>query len=510
MKHLLARDAFESVKLMPTSSPLWQRLCELVDDMAIEQKPRLIDEIASLHLLRNDSNWLRYGALAYLTRDPDCFSQQAACADSETPPDAIMNLLGLVWYHALARAPESQAFVQLLRDSNAPGLQRLVAKRLPALMKARPRIGMGLRVAIYTPQIMNNRHGGTTFTINMMSVAALIGMECRTFTAQEVNIPVANAHCGAPELLTQSVAETDSLVLHASVNVQMVLPNVGFSLRLRFEQMLEAVHAYKPDLIIFVGFISPLVYRLYESYPVVGLSLHALPPVAPVDVWLSADPHGDATLWPDITAPQNFHYPFRFWPKGQAVPMDRAQLGIPVSNVILITTGHRLNTEMPQAWLDRMLAFTNAHPDVHWLLVGLPQGHMVAGLPEHPRIHSVEPQTELDSWLATCDIYINPPRVGGGSTVAMAMEQGLAVLTLADGDGGDKVGDWAVASQDDYFVQLSIWVGNPTARKQVGEALKKQFHARLDVSSTPAQEGLVQACHAAIKSFNLRTEAVNA
>ena len=479
-------------------------------EMEIEQKSRLINDVASLRLLRSDANWLRYGALAYLTRDPGWFTQQAAFADLETPPDAIINFLGLVWYHALARTPESQAFVQLLRDINAPRLQRLVAKRLPALSATSHIAGAGLRVAIYTPQVINNRHGGTTFALNTMSMAALIGMECRAFSAQEVNIPDANTYSGATELLQQIAVETESLVLNAPGSVQMVLPSVELSLRLRFEQMLAAINAYSPDLIIFVGFMSPLVYRLYESYPVVGLSLHALPPIAPVDVWLSADHQGDATLWPDIPTPQSAHYSFRFWPKGQAVPMDRAQLQIPVSAVILITTGYRLDTEMPQSWLDLMLGFMNAHQEVHWLLVGMPEGRLVTGHSEHPRIHSIAPQLMLESWLAACDIYINPPRVGGGGTVAMAMEQGLAVLTLADGDGGDKVGAWAVASVDEYFDQLSTWVGNQTARQQVGAALKTQFHARLDVSSMHAQEGLMQACQTAIESFNLRTGGVNA
>jgi hypothetical protein len=295
------------------------------------------------------------------------------------------------------------------------------------------------------------------------------------------------------------------LVLNVENSVQMKLANGKFSLRFRFEQMLAAIQAYQPDLVIFVGFMSPLVYRLYEDYPVLGLSLHALPPIAPVDVWLSADPHGNAALWQDLPVPQLVHYPYRFWPKGPPVPVDRALLQIPKSAVVLITAGYRLDTEMPLPWRSRMLAFMETHQNVHWLLLGVAKETALEGLPVHARIHSLAPQLGLPAWFAACDVYVNPPRVGGGGTVAMAMEQGLAVLTMAGADGGDKVGAWAVATEEAYFEQLSTWVCNAAARQQAGAALKAQFHARLDVSSTPAQDGLMQACHAAIASFNQRT-----
>src|SRR6185369_12684658 len=293
MSYLLACDAFESVKLLPTSPALWQRLCKLADALGPDDKSRLIDEVASPQLPGGDADWLRYSALAYLTRNPAWLAQQAALADANTPPDAIMTLLGLVWYHALAQAPGRGAFVQLLRDIDAPRLQRLVAQGLPRLEGGPRATGANFRVAIYTPQVINGNHGGTAFTLSVMSLAASLGLECQAFAAQEATIALANSHCGGLEFIANVPVEKESLVLNVPGNVQMVLPDGEFSLRFRLAQMLRAIHAYEPDLVVFVGFTSPLVYRLYAYYPVVGLSLHALPPNAPVDVWLSADAGAD-------------------------------------------------------------------------------------------------------------------------------------------------------------------------------------------------------------------------
>lgn len=511
LRHQLACDTLESVKLAPTSPVLWQRLSALVNALEVAEQSALINQIVTLSCETSQAQWLRCSALAYLTRDPDWLIRQAALADDATAPDAVMTLLCLAWHHALARTSGRSAFVQLLRDIDAPRLQRLLAARLPGPDSPRPATpGRRLRVAIYTPQVANSRHGGTTFTLNAMSVLARQDVELRTFTAQEATIPDTGSYHGGAESVIQSPVELESLTLNAPGTVQIILPNGEFSLRLRLEQMARAIHAYAPDLVIFVGLMSPLAFRLYAHYPVVGLSVHALPPAVPVDVWLSAQPQGDLLRWPDLPTPHAAHFPFRFWPAGKVTPVDRLSVGLPATAVVLVTVGFRLDTEIAPPWSEQMLAFVAAHAEVHWLLVGVPAGTAPAALPPHPRIQMVPAQLRLETWLAACDIYVNPPRMGGGGAVAMAMEQGLPVASFAGSDGGDKAGTWAVASDEHYFKQLDAWVTDPVTRRQAGDAMQQQFMTELDLSSEQAAAGLMHACHLAIESFNQRMEARNA
>ncbi len=500
LNYHLACDAFESVKLNPTSSPLWERLCVLANLVAPDQKSTLMDAIVALPGLSREEHWLRCGALVFLTRDPAWLTQQAALADTHTSIDAMGAFLGLTWYHGLARVPDRKVFIALFKDIQAPRLQRLVAQKLPEIKGVRRVAGSPLRVAIYTPQVVNEHHGGTHYTLTVMSLAAQLGWDCQAFSAQEAMVPEANCERGGPETFTPLQVEHGSLALQGAGNVPLVLANGEFSLRFRLAQMLRAIDDFAPDLVMFVGFVSPLVYRLHAHYPVLGLSLHAMPPLVPVDVWLSADAQGPAEVWPDLPAPEVAHFPYRFWPKGQMNPANLDALHIPHSAVVLVTTGHRLDTEMPAPWCDQVLAFMAAHPEVHWLLIG----PVPAELAAQPRVHAMAPTQGLAAWLAACDVYVNPPRVGGGASVAMAMEQGLPVLTLGDCDAADKVGSWALDTQDAYFEQLTTWVGDATARQQAGLAQQALFHSRLDVSSVKAREGLQRASQRAIELFTQR------
>lgn len=511
VNHALALDALESVRFSPTSSLLWQRLATLINTLEARERAVLVAAIAALPLAQPLAQWLRCSALASVTRDPAWLVQQAGLVDDQFTADAVMSLLGMAWYHALVGTPGHAGFVQLLRGMDAPRLQRLAAARMSGRGPARtdaPRAR--LRVAVYTPEVSNSRHGGTMLTLNTMGVLLRQGVELHGFSAKEASIPAIGSYHGGTQALSPLPVDAQSLKLADSGNVQFSFPSAEFSLRARFDQVLQAIDAYAPDLVVFVGLLSPLVYRLHAHYPVVGLSVHALPPVAPVDVWLSADAQGEAACWPGVPVPRVFHFPFRFQPMGQAAPLDRAALGLPADATLLVTAGFRLDTEIAAPWSGHMLAFVEAHPDVHWLLIGIPNGEQPGGLPQHPRIHCVAPQPELAPWLAMCDIYANPPRVGGGGSLAMAMEQGLAVATFAGGDGGDKVGGYAVNSIHAYFALLHGWAVDAAARQLAGNELEARFHARLDFSADAAAAGLMQACELAMESFRQRRGAPSA
>ncbi len=511
LNDLLINDALHSVARLPVSAESWQRLCRVAASAASPTLASLVADIEALELPDRHANWLRFSALSYLTGNADYFVKQAVFAGTSFPADVVMTFLGLVWHHALTKRPVHQDFIRLLQDVSAVQLQRNVASAWPALKKAARSRSNRLRIAIYTPQIISPHHGGTLFTLNMMSVVAKLGMECEAFAAQEVVVALESTYRGCPEHLTSPVTIVESLVLNTDAQIRLLTANVDYSLDARYLEIRQAIDSYSPDVVLFIGLFSPLLHDLYTRYPVVGLNVHALPPLAPVDIWLSADETADTKVWSNLPVPRLQHFPFRFWPPRQemAVPVNRQQWQAGDTAVVMVTVGYRLHHEMPENWLHELQAFLMKHTEVHWLLIGLAPALWPPGLLIHDRIHLVPPQTELDRYLAASDIYLNPPRAGGGGSVAMAMALGLPVLTMSGSDAADKVRSMAATSLEDYFERLAVWVNNASVRRQAGEQLKREFGARLDVSSDSAQNGFLQACEAALSSFSLRQARTN-
>jgi glycosyltransferase involved in cell wall biosynthesis len=506
----LAVDALESVRALPTASSLWQRLAGLVSRLDTEERAALLERIASLDLPEGEAHWFQVSLMASLTRDATWYVRQAALVNDAAMPDAIMQLLGIAWHHALVEMKGHEAFAGFLGALGARRLLSLVAEVLPRRLNPVAPAQTGFRrIALYTPQIVSDRHGGTTFMLNMASQLLGLGVEFCVFSAQEVTIPSAEAYVGGLETLVPVEINAASLKARVPGDFQIVVPNTAFSLRTRMKQVLGAIHAYQPDLVLFAGFMSPLAYRLYADYPLVAQSIHALQPLVPADVWLASDAEAPV-VWDSLPTPQVSVFPFRFWPVGPAGGGAREEVAISADAVVLVTAGYRLAREIPPAWAVRMVALLDAHPEVHWLLVGIGDELELAPSLHHPRIRRLPPQDDLGRWLALGDIYANPPRMGGGGSVVMAMEQGTPVAAFKGTDGGDKVQPLAAATDDEYFALLEKWVVDPVQRQVAAQQCAALFATRLDASGEHARTLLVEACEAAVVSYSLRMENANA
>lgn len=498
----IAHDTLDLVKATPTASELWLRLVALARMLEDKARTEFVATIGQLRFKHYTASWLHCSAMAGLTGDNHWFVRQAALAGEGTAPDAVSNLLQLCWHNALVTSAGDAEFVRMLDDVQAVRLQQLVAARLPVIPFKRKGGKSKMRVAVYTPHISGQRHGGSTFMLNLAGLLHAMDVDFCVFSGQETSLPEVRAYCGA-DVVTPAAFSVKDLKLRHQGSFDIKLADTNFSLTGRMPSLVASIHDYRPDLIVFVGFMSPLMFSLYDSYPILGLPIHSIAPMVPLDVWLSPTTAARPG-WRALPVPEAVAFPSRFWPEGKAAPLPRSTLGIAQDAVLLVTAGMRLHAEVGPDWAAGMVALLDRHPHAHWVLVGVDPKQAPAGVPAHARIHRVPFQANLAEWLAMCDIYANPPRMGGGGSVVMAMEQGLAVAAFAATDGGDKLGADAATAPAGYFATLDGWLADAGQRRQQGAAMRRRFEEMLDMSGPGAGERLRQAGLRAIERFEQR------
>ncbi|MDR1439218.1 MAG: hypothetical protein LBJ10_04170 [Clostridiales bacterium] len=121
--------------------------------------------------------------------------------------------------------------------------------------------------------------------------------------------------------------------------------------------------------------------------------------------------------------------------KPQAAALARAELGLPEGKFLLAVVGARLDDEVTGEFLDALLATT--HAGTHIVFAGSFAKHagLCAGdgrLAAHSSYIGF--QSDMLAVFETCDLYVNPNRVGGGSSAAEALYKGLPAVTLPRGD----------------------------------------------------------------------------
>ncbi|MFS2004705.1 hypothetical protein ACEN9F_13870 [Duganella sp. CT11-25] len=523
-QHLMLSDALDRVAANPTASHLWLNLTQLMRGISsAELLARVVDAIAALVPDHGLAGFYRAAALDLATGDPALLPQACACLRSIAPPDLdrCTAFFDLTWQRALIYADGRAAFRQRLKDIGLPELSLLIGRQLAHHQQAQarpPAVAPATkpalrRVALIAPHLASPAHPPTLMALDQARTLIQFGIEVNLFSCQESLVPDA-AHllgtsAGNPQLRTDLQPWLDAV--DAPVRVHLADPRL--SLRRRWLGMLEQIDAFAPDLVLFVGLHSGLVPALYQRFPVLGLSTNSIAPIVPTDAWLTAQ----ATLADKVSRPWSeafpdtmaCHHPFRVRRKAVGAALPRDSLGLEDDALLLISIGAHLQLKIDGEWAQRMCAAMERHPKLVWILLGgegkLPPA--LAGLaPGRLRLYKHTPQAM--QWLAASDLYIHPPIMGGGFSVAEAMSLGIPALALADSDGGDKAGGHAVASLDDYFAQLDALAGDAALRRTWGQQMRNHFDTMLDLAASGPS--LLAACQTAMQRYRQRITAPGA
>lgn len=137
---------------------------------------------------------------------------------------------------------------------------------------------------------------------------------------------------------------------------------------------------------------------------------------------------------------------FTFDFKPQQNKFTRSQFNLPENKFLIAVVGTRLDEEITDTFMEMLMETTSL--GVHIVFIGRftkynSYGAKIKKLKDNSTYLGF--QDDVLAVLELCDLYVNPKRIGGGSSAAEAMFKGLPVVTL-------NTGDVAVASGSDFWV----------------------------------------------------------
>ncbi len=514
---LLLRDAVAQTIASPGASHCWHRLkdCYLqVDDEFV--KKALVEDLLEHTPGDGAAGFLRATWLVSMLRDDAYLAEAGRIVQNIVPydPDRMSAFLVFAWSRTLSHANDRGVFAQAVRDAFFPEILQKLGQHLSRLATARlpsRKIERLQKIAIVTPYLSNYPHAPTAMVLHQARILIEKGVQVALFSCLDFAVPGMAHLLGAGEATTMAAFDAAQWGGQCPPGIAIYQSVERFSVMARWTDMLTHIAVFDPDLVLSVGFYSPLVAPLFEARPVLALNIHSVAPLDPVDVWLCATQE-DAGKTHDEWGSQlpdsiGWHHPYRIRRKQPVAALSRQELGLPDAALVLISVGYRLEAEINGAWAARMMALLKDHPNVTWLLVG-GAGTMPPALAQAPasQVRALHAHGDIPAVLQCCDIYVNPPRMGGGFSVAEAMAEGLPVVTHAGSDGGGKVGNAGAGNDADYFSKLAALLASADLRQQEGAAMRALFSATLDLDQSGP--GLLAACDLALERFTQRTTSV--
>jgi len=429
-------------------------------------------------------------------------------AAEPTDPDRLAAFMAFRWLGALQNQEQRSDFVATLKAGLVPQMaKRLMQSAVQVLPPGfSPRTTHEIRrAAVVVPYVGHQFHTPSMMAVHQCAVLAREGCQVHIFSAQELMPPDASQFRGDGRDLVLPPLDTQAWANILPKGVGMSISDSRYNLPGRWRNLMPLLAKFDPDVVLLVGLYSPLAAALYTVRPMAGISVNTVAPIAPLDVWLTADPdieHREA--WGEMfSPPQPVFHPYRVTRSSQQWRLTRTELELDATTVIWITAGFRLEHEIKGDWANRMLRLLSRHPQVVWLLVG-GEGKLPSALSQAApgRVRSLPTRNDVPAILRCSDVYVNPPRMGGGFSVAEAMAEGLPVVAFADSDGGDKVGDLALPDMNAYLERLAALTENPVLRHDMGDALRRRFVERIDLDASGA--ALVAACQQAAELAKMR------
>ena len=510
---VLLIDNLNRTLLNPTASQRWHALLELYCQETREDIRAKVRNALAANIPRQGApGFLLMTFLYEVTNDVSYLAEAGALLQTLEPfdPDRLMAFAVYIWGVFISKGGDRARFIDVLRTMRIPELVGRVGQALAGRAKSvfPPRPVESIRkVALLASYIGQESHAPTPLALQHAQLLLDMGYEVALFSPQELRIPDMPDYFGNKAHLTTFAPNYAKLRNSIPEGLSITLSDERFSLPRRWDDLLPSLAKFDPDLVMFVGLNSPFVSALYNARPVLGLCVHAVQPMAPVDVWLTADLAQagitGATWAPAIPAALGHYHPFRVKLKPRGTDLARSELGLREGDIVLLCIGARLPLEIEGPWAERMVNLLHRHPEVQWLMVGgvATRPPALAALSDE-QLLTLPHREDIRSVMRTADIYLNPPRVGGGFSVAEAMAEGLAIAALRNSDGGDKIGPAAAADLDAYFADLEAMIADASLRRSRGQAMRELFARTLDLENS--KDSLRAACESSLDRYRQR------
>ena len=492
---LLFKDALEQTISNPISSHCWHRLKDCYQKMDDERLKQLMTNHLQAQTPRSGvAGFLRATWLFSMLNSDSHLIEAGHIIQTIDPRDTdrLTAYLAFVWAIMLKKVNDRAGIIRFANDACLPDVlqilrQSLIQRCTERLVKRK--IDKIKKVAIIMPSINGYPHAPTAMALDQARVLIDQEIQVALFTCHDTFIPDMQHFFGAGEKILRDIFNFVDWGSHCLPGITLYQGSEQFSVMRRWIDMLTHIKHFDPDLVMSIGFYSPLIASVYESRPTLALNVHSVAPLDKVDVWLcaSAEDAGKThKQWgEDLSSGIGWHHPYRIKRKQNMSKLSRQDLALSLSSVVLISIGFRLEDEISGAWALNMNQVLKSYPHIIWLLVG-GAGKIPVALSQTPtsQVKAMATQTDIAALFQCCDIYVNPPRIGGGFSVAEAMAEGLPVVTYNDSDGGVKVGDVAASSDEEYFAKLVALINDIELRKETGKTMQTIFSNTLDLDKS--------------------------
>ncbi len=492
----------------PSNFKKWHQLSKRLQNY--EDKKQLLNHLNQKSFSNPDAEILRLTFLSDWTDQINLAGQASLIALQKDVPciDQLASFAALYSIQAVSKSNKNE-FISHLLTTRVPELlsklRNLSNQFIPESLK--PRFTNKIKkIVMIMPCIGGPMHTPTVLALNYLKILASLGFIVKVISALEIYPKDPFAYHGTSRCVNPIDINIPYLKKSLIGECSIDISTAKVSLEERFKKHLLSIAKFDPDVVFLIGNYSTLANILYSYRPSLILPTNSIIPLIPSDVVLSTQNSPSLNIQDNnqFSSPTLHYHPYKIFSPSVDKELTKPDMGIFEDATVLVTIGYRLHREITGQWLNSIISLIKQNPNLRWLIIGLEDRNLIPALTEiGSQVIVLGHQDNVGNILSLCDIYINPPRMGGGFSIIEAMALKKPVVSFSNSDGGAKVGEFSVATLNQYCDFLDNLIQNTDLREKIGAQLKKRFHELYDLNNSKSslKDALILAQELGRKRF---------
>lgn len=297
------------------------------------------------------------------------------------------------------------------------------------------------KICIISHMLYDQKSSATLFSIQLSGMLADMGYEIMVMPLDVCGYPMSGNPVLRPIIFANYKTSREHEAYHKAIYHPKVLIEYTdeTALQEKMQIELDKLAEFSPDLIIDMTDEHSVLSYVYSQYfttlyiPMRGYqssSFFTYFAVRDMDGFLREN-----SIYHSVKESCAVEYSaFYLWPSIPTKKYEREELSIGKSDFVLITVGNRLNTEMTEEFIDAVCKNLLDKPNIKWLIVGSENEYLsqnYANFIDAQKIQYISYEDDLPALYEVCDLYLNPKRMGGGTSIVWAMRAGLPIALLS-------------------------------------------------------------------------------
>lgn len=232
-------------------------------------------------------------------------------------------------------------------------------------------------------------------------------------------------------------------------------------------QVLKEIYELKPRFVYNINSINPLADLCKSFTTVVASGMSYGYPISDASILLClSDKNIEEKHNYDILSPYQQYivkYKIQYIIDESKYIHKRKEFGLPEDNFIITIVGNRLQDEITQEFIDILERIIRINSSISILFIGNYDNYSESFNKDtfKNKVFFIGYQSDLLSVISIADLYLNPPRKGGGISALIALYAGVPVITLPNCDVAGNAGEKYICNNiEELYILIDKYMNN--------------------------------------------------